>query len=188
LGFMIGGGLDFKLSKHVALRLPRVDYVMSSYRYGPSSNTGSTDLRGIRAQAGLVFTRGGEHTVAQPRAVCSIQPGEVFAGEPVSVTVEGSNFHPKRTVSYSWSGSGVRTGETGASTQLDTGSLRSGSYEVTASVNDGSPDGFLHREIHGERGAPACHFLFVRPSQCGHGRKVDHHFGGQQSRWPQADL
>jgi len=141
LGFMIGGGLDFKVSRHVALRLPRVDYVMSSYRYGPSSNTGSTDLRGMRAQAGLVFTWGGEHTIAQPRAVCSIQPGEVFAGEPVSVTVEGSNFHPKRTVSYSWSGSGVRSGETGASTQLDTGSLRSGSYEVTASLNDGSPDG-----------------------------------------------
>ena len=46
LGFMFGGGLDFKVSKHLALRLPRVDYVMSSYRYGPSATTRSTDLRG----------------------------------------------------------------------------------------------------------------------------------------------
>src|SRR5947209_9827908 len=58
LGFMFGGGLDFRLSRHLALRLPRVDYVMSSYRYGPSSTTGSTDLRGLRAQARLVFSWG----------------------------------------------------------------------------------------------------------------------------------
>ncbi len=141
LGFMFGGGLDFQLSKHLALRLPRVDYAMSSYRYGPSATTGSTDLRGMRAQAGIVFTWGGEHKATPPRAACSLQPYEVFAGETVSVTSEGSNFNPKRTVTYSWSGSGVKPGETGASTQIDTNGLRSGSYEVTASLNDGSPDG-----------------------------------------------
>ena len=141
LGFMVGGGLDFKVSKHVALRLPRVDYVMSSYRYGPSASTGSTDLRGVRAQAGVVFTWGGEHAVTPPRATCSVQPGEVFAGEPVSATVEGSNFHPRRTITYTWSGSGVRRGETDASTKIDTGGLRSGSYQITASLSDGSPDG-----------------------------------------------
>lgn len=140
LGFMIGGGLDFKVSKHVSLRLPRVDYVISNYRYGPSATTGSTDLRGIRAQAGLVFTWGGEHEVKPSSASCSIQPGEVFAGEPVSATAEGSNFNPKRTVTYRWSGSGVvKTGETSASTQIDTSALQPGSYQVTASLSDGSP-------------------------------------------------
>ncbi len=141
LGFMFGGGLDFKVSKHLALRLPRVDYVMSSYRYGPSATTRSTDLRGIRAQAGIVFTWGGEHTVTPPRAACSVQPGNVFAGEPVSATAVGSNFDPQRSVAYSWSGSGVRTGETGSSTRIATDGLRSGSYEVTASLSDGTPEG-----------------------------------------------
>jgi len=141
LGFMFGGGLDFKLSRHVALRLPRVDYVMSSYRYGPKATTGSTDLRGVRAQAGLVFTWGGEHKVTPPRAACSVQPSEVFAGEPVSASAEGSNFNPKRTVTYRWSGSGVKPGETGSSTQLDTSGLQSGSYEATASLSDGSAEG-----------------------------------------------
>ena len=141
LGLMIGGGLDFKVSKHIALRLPRVDYAMSSYRYGPSATTGSTHLRGIRAQAGLVFTWGGEHEVKPARATCSIRPDEVFAGEPVSATVEGSNFNPKRTVTYRWSGSGVGPGETGTSTQIDTGGLQPGAYQVTASLSDGSPDG-----------------------------------------------
>ena len=141
LGFMFGGGLDFNVSRHVALRLPRVDYVMSSYRYGPSATTGSTDLRGIRAQAGLVFTWGGERTVTPPSAVCSVQPAEVFAGEPVTATAAGSNFNPKRTVVYKWSGSGVKPGEAGASTQIDTTGLQPGPYQVTASLSDGSKNG-----------------------------------------------
>ena len=141
LGLMVGGGLDFKVSRHVALRLPRVDYVMSSYRYGPSATTGSTDLRGIRAQAGLVFTWGGEHKITPPRAACSVQPGDVFAGDAVSATVEGSNFDSRRTIQYRWNGSGVRAGETGSSTQIDTSGLPAGSYEVTASLSDGSAIG-----------------------------------------------
>jgi len=141
LGLMIGGGLDFKLSKHWALRLPRVDYVMSGYRYGPSATTGSTDLRGIRSQAGLVFMWGGEHKVTPPSAACSVRPGEVFAGEPLNATAEGSNFNPKRTVTYTWSGSGVKPGETGSATRINTNGLQSGSYQVTASLSDGSPEG-----------------------------------------------
>ena len=142
LGFMFGGGLDFKVSKHVALRLPRVDYVMSSYRYGPSATTGSTDLRGIRAQAGLVFTWGGEHTVTPaPQAACSVEPGEVYAGEPVRATAQGSNFNPKRTVTYSWSGSGVKPGGSGDSIQIDTNGFEAGPYQVTANLSDGSSSG-----------------------------------------------
>lgn len=141
LGFMFGGGLDFRLSRHLALRLPRVDYVMSSYRYGPSSTTGSTDLRGLRAQAGLVFTWGGEHKVLSPEAACSVQPGEVFAGDPVTVSAEGSNFNPKRNVTYSWNGAGVKAGETGSSTQIDTNGLQTGAYPVTARLSDGSTNG-----------------------------------------------
>lgn len=141
LGFMIGGGLDFKVSKHLALRLPRVDYVMSSYRYGPSATTGKTDLRGLRAQAGLVVTWGGEHKVTPPGATCSVQPDKVFAGEPVTATAEGSNFNSTQTVTYRWSGSGVKPGETGTSTQIDTRGLQSGSYRVTATLSDGSAEG-----------------------------------------------
>jgi outer membrane protein OmpA-like peptidoglycan-associated protein/opacity protein-like surface antigen len=141
LGFMFGGGLDFKLTKHVDLRLPRVDYVWSSYRYGPSGTTGSTDLRGIRGQAGLVFVWGGERRIIPPQASCSIQPSEVWAGEPVSATAEGSSFNPKRTVVYKWSGSGVKTGESGKSTQIDTNGLQPGPYQLTASLSDGSPSG-----------------------------------------------
>jgi outer membrane protein OmpA-like peptidoglycan-associated protein/opacity protein-like surface antigen len=141
LGFMFGGGLDFNVSKHVALRLPRVDYVVSSYRYGPSATTSSTDLRGVRLQAGIVFNFGGERTVTPPSATCSVQPSEVFAGEPMTATATRSNFNPKRTVGYKWSGAGVKSGETAASTQVDTSGLRPGSYQVTATLSEGSMNG-----------------------------------------------
>jgi outer membrane protein OmpA-like peptidoglycan-associated protein/opacity protein-like surface antigen len=138
LGFMLGGGLDVNVSRHVALRLIRADYVMSSYRYGPSVSTPSTDLTGVRLQAGIVFNFGGERTLIPPTANCAVQPDEVFAGEPVTVTAVGSNFNPKRTVVYKWSGAGVKTGETDASTQIDTTALQPGPYQVTASLSDGS--------------------------------------------------
>src|SRR5580700_8769746 len=55
LGFMFGGGLDVNLSRHVALRLIRADYVYSNYRYGDPAVTPRTEIRGVRLQAGLNF-------------------------------------------------------------------------------------------------------------------------------------
>ena len=141
VGFMAGGGLDLNLNRHFALRLIRADYVFSNHQYGSSSVVPATDVRGARLQSGLVFMWGGKRTIAPPMAVCSVQPGEVFAGEPLSVTAEGSNFNPKRTVSYTWSGSGVKPGETGSAIRISTNGLQPGPYQVTASLSDGSTTG-----------------------------------------------
>src|SRR5580693_8040155 len=141
IGFMAGGGLDLDFTRHFAWRLFRADYVFSNHQFGPSSVVPATDIRGARLQTGLVFMWGGKGIVTSPTAVCSVEPHEVFAGEPVTATAAGSNFNPKRTVGYSWSGSGLPTGATGASTQIDTTSLRSGSYQITASLSDGTKAG-----------------------------------------------
>jgi outer membrane protein OmpA-like peptidoglycan-associated protein len=141
LGFMFGGGLDVNLSRHVALRLFRADYVMSSYRFGPSATTPSTDLKGVRLQAGLNLMFGGGAPPVSPSAACSVQPSEVFAGEPATVTATGFNFNPKRTVKYDWSGSGLKVSGSSASTQVDTTGLQPGSYQVTANLSDGSHNG-----------------------------------------------
>ncbi len=141
LGFMVGGGLDFNLTRHVALRLIRADYVISNYRFGPSSTTPSTDFRAVRLQSGLNFMVGGGAPPVAPSAACSVQPSEVFAGEPVTATASGSNFNPKRTVKYDWSGTGVKVSGSSASTQVDTNGLAPGSYQVTANLSDGSHRG-----------------------------------------------
>jgi len=141
LGLMAGGGLDVNLARHFALRLIRADYVMSSYRYGPSSTTPTTDLHGARLQTGVVFMFGGGAPAVSPNAACSVQPTEVFAGEPVTATASGSNFNPKRTVKYAWSGTGVKVTGSSASTSIDTNGLAPGSYQVTTNLSDGSRGG-----------------------------------------------
>ena len=140
LGVMFGGGIDVKLSRHVALRLIRADYVFSSYRYAPPT-VSNTDINGVRLQAGLNFMFGGGETPIPPSATCSVQPTEVFAGEPVTATASGTNFSPKRTVSYSWNGTGVKVSGSEASTQIDTTGLEPRAYEVTANLSDGRRNG-----------------------------------------------
>jgi outer membrane protein OmpA-like peptidoglycan-associated protein len=141
LGLMVGGGLDVKLSQHVALRLIRADYVASRYRYGPASSTSSTGLNGVRLQSGLTFMFGGGPPPVPPSAACSVEPADVFAGESVTGRANGSGFNPKRTIGYTWNGTGVRVAGTDESTQIDTTGLQPGSYQVTANLSDGSKRG-----------------------------------------------
>ena len=140
LGFMLGGGLDINLSRHVALRLIRADYVASNYRYAtfPAS---ATNIGGVRLQTGLNFMFGGGAAPPPPTAACSIQPAEAFAGEPVTATATGSNFAPKRTVTYNWNGTGVKVTGRDSSAQVDTTESQPGEYVVTANLSDGRKGG-----------------------------------------------
>jgi len=137
---MFGGGLDLNLNRHVALRLLRADYVFSSYRYGPPSIQ-PTDITGVRLQAGINFMFGGGAPLPPPSAACVVQPSEVFAGESVTVTATGANFNPKRTVTYTWNGTGVKVSGSEASAQIDTTGLEPRAYEVTANLSDGRKNG-----------------------------------------------
>jgi outer membrane protein OmpA-like peptidoglycan-associated protein len=141
LGLMVGGGLDLNLTRHVALRLIRADYVVSNYQYGAPITTSLTEVRGLRAQVGLNFMFGGGEQPTPPSAACSVQPSEVFAGEPVTATASGTNFGPKRRVTYGWNGTGVKVSGSEASTQIDTTGLEPRAYEVTASLSDGRKNG-----------------------------------------------
>jgi len=142
LGFMVGAGLDANLSRHFALRLLRADYVFSNYRFGPSDvGTQRTELRGARVETGIVIMFGGGAPPAPPYASCSVNPAQVYAGEEVMVTANGSNFNPKRTVKYNWSGIEVKVAGTDASTRIDTTGLLPGSYGATANLSDGSKNG-----------------------------------------------
>jgi outer membrane protein OmpA-like peptidoglycan-associated protein len=141
VGFMIGGGLDINLSRHIAFRLIRADFVLSNYRFGPPGLP-STDVRGVRLQTGLNLMFGGGAPPVPPRAACSVRPDEVFSGEPMTATATGYNFNPKRSVKYNWNGTGVKVAGSDASAQIDTTGLQPGSYAITANLSDGSKKGF----------------------------------------------
>ena len=141
LGIMAGGGIDLNLTRHIAWRMLRADFVYSNYRYGPPATTPETEIRGVRLQTGLNFMLGGGPPPLPPTAACAVDPAEVFAGEPVNASSNGSNFNPHRTVHYNWSGSGVSVAGTNASTQIETAGLQPGSYAVSANLTDGSKRG-----------------------------------------------
>lgn len=136
LGFMGGGGLDINVSRHVALRLIRADYVMSSYRYGPSATTPSTDIRGVRLQSGLVFMFGGEPAGPPPSASCTVNPREVMVGEPVTATAAGSNFNSKHRLNYTWSSTGGKITGKDSTASIDTNGAAGGSYTASAHITD----------------------------------------------------
>jgi outer membrane protein OmpA-like peptidoglycan-associated protein len=140
-GFIGGGGIDIPLSRHFALRPIQGDYVFSNHQFGPSATVPTTELRGVRLQSGAVFMFGG---ISQPEPVnysCSVNPGDVFPGDPVTVTGSALNLNPKRTATYGWTTTGGKVSGTSSTSNIDTAGLAPGSYTVTGHVMDGAKAG-----------------------------------------------
>ena len=133
-----GGGLDYDINRHFAIRLFQADYqyIHESYPALSGSDQG-VNFNVARLSAGVVFHIG---TIAPPEPVtvaCSASPVSVFPGDPVALTATAGNLDPKLNVIYSWEGTGV-TG-TGATATVATGSLAPGSYTVKCGVKEGKP-------------------------------------------------
>ncbi len=92
-------------------------------------------MEGVRLRTGVVFSFGGAEAPA-PIAACSVQPTEVMVGEPITATVTASNFNPKHTVTYSWSGNGGKVTGKDTTASIDTNDAAPGAYTVTAHVTD----------------------------------------------------
>jgi outer membrane protein OmpA-like peptidoglycan-associated protein len=140
IGAILGGGMDLPIRKGLAFRLFEADYVWARHNYSDFAEPQFPDLRrptfqGVRLSTGFVFDWGGAAPVA-PTASCSVQPSEVLVGEPITATVSSSNFNPKHTVTYSWTGTGGQVTGKDASAQIDTTNAAPGSYTVTAHVTD----------------------------------------------------
>jgi len=131
-GMALGGGLDLKLHRWFGLRLFEADYVYARPQFGGVTE----DVNGARIRTGLMFFLGGGPTPAPPTASCSVQPSEVFAGEPVRATVTPGGFNPKHTVEIAWTATGNAkvTGKETAS--VETKGLNPGAYTLTANVSD----------------------------------------------------
>ena len=59
-----------------------------------------------------------------------------MVGEPVTATVTASNFNPKHTVTYAWSGNGGQVTGKDTTATIDTNNVAPGNYAVTAHVTD----------------------------------------------------
>jgi outer membrane protein OmpA-like peptidoglycan-associated protein len=140
IGIILGGGMDLPINKTFAWRLFQVDYVWSHHNYADYAAAEFPTLRrpnenGVRLRTGVVFSFGGAEP-APPAASCSVQPTEVMVGEPLTATVTPSNFNPKHTVTYSWSGNGGQVTGKDTTASIDTANAAPGSFAVTAKVTD----------------------------------------------------
>jgi outer membrane protein OmpA-like peptidoglycan-associated protein len=139
-GAVLGGGMDLPIKKWLALRLFEADYVLAYHNYyqyatSDNGNLSRPELQGVRLRTGFVFSWGGAVPVT-PTASCSVQPTEVMVGEPITATVTTSNFNPKHTVTYAWSGNGGQVTGKDTTAAIDTKDAAPGSYTVTVHVTD----------------------------------------------------
>jgi outer membrane protein OmpA-like peptidoglycan-associated protein len=138
IGAVLGGGMDLPMRKWLSLRLFEADFVWAHQNYAGDAGPQATSLRrpnaeGVRLRTGLVFNWGGAPALT-PAASCSVEPTEVMVGEPVTATVSATNFNPKHTLTYSWSGNGVSGKDT--SVKIATADAAPGNYTATARVTD----------------------------------------------------
>jgi hypothetical protein len=140
IGAILGGGMDLPIRRWLAFRLFEADYVWARHNYADDAAPEFADLRrpsfeGVRLRTGIVLSWGGAPPVT-PTAACSVQPTEVMVGEPITATVTATNFNPKHTVTYAWSGNGGQVTGKDTTAQIDTNGVAPGSYTVTAHVTD----------------------------------------------------
>src|SRR5207248_1943654 len=128
-------GTQFR-SMDKGIQIQSTFYAHHNYTGGAD---GSRDWNsGARIGGGIVLKLGSfGGPAAPPSASCSAQPGEVMAGEPVTVTANAQNFPPNRTLTYNWTSTGGKTSGNQQSTQVDTAGLAPGSYTVTANISSG---------------------------------------------------
>src|SRR5277367_4343530 len=137
--FLIGGGIDVPVSKHVALRLGQFDYILT--RFGNNLTNGNNNQSSFRYQAGVVFRFGGAPPPPPnrpPVASCSASPASVYADSGDSISVRADASDPDNDpLTYTWSATGGSVDGTGSQVRWGSGGVATGSYTVTARVSDG---------------------------------------------------
>jgi hypothetical protein len=132
LDYQVIGLLNYKFTEHLGLGLGW-RYLDVDYR-GNHQFIYDTVTSG--ALAGFYYTLGGKPPVPVT-ANCSASPAAAWSGDPVSVTVTGSNFNPKHTLTYAWTASGGKLSSASSETAtIDTTGLAPGTYSASGTVTD----------------------------------------------------
>lgn len=143
----VGGGVDLKLSRLIAVRPVQLDYLPTNF--SPFNITGLGTLPGVplnfnrsrwqqnlRYSAGITFRFGGAPPTP-PTVACAVTPSELlpWAG-PVNATVSPSGFNPRRDLDFNWTSTSGAVSGNGSAATVDTTNLQPGEYTVKANVTD----------------------------------------------------
>ena len=131
----LGGGIDYQVNRHFALRPVEVDYLLTRFSANHVANY-TANQNNFRYVGGLNFLFGGAPPVPVS-ASCSASPAAVWSGDPVNVTATGANFNPKHPTNYAWTANGGKlSGANAATATIDTAGMAPGSYSANATVTD----------------------------------------------------
>jgi hypothetical protein len=128
-----GGGLDFRLHHHIALRLIQAEYLMTRFDDLATGSTGTQN--DMRLSTGLVFRFGGGARAPEREPItysCSVNPTAVYPGEPIAVSGTAMNLNPSRTAVYTWSVDGGTVSGSTSTASIDTTNLAPGTYTSKA--------------------------------------------------------
>jgi len=137
VGGIIGGGIDFKLTRLIWWRVIEADWMPSAHHFDGlfPSNLTRVNAQSVRFRTGLLFN------VHYPEnkpvgATVSVQPAEAMVGEPLTATSSATGFNPKHSLTYDWSSTcGKITGK-GETASIDTNGASGGSCTATVKVTD----------------------------------------------------
>jgi len=139
-----GGGLDFKVRHHLAIRLIQAEYLMTSFE---NHSTGAAAHQNdVRLSTGLVFSFGGSSGPRMPEYgpvtySCSVNPMSVFQGEAIAVSGTAVNLNPNKTAVYTWSADGGTVAGDGSTAKIDTMNAAPGTYTLKGHVSEGDRAG-----------------------------------------------
>jgi len=147
-GVTAGGGLDLVLpvfNNHIALRVVQADFNYSHVDYGPVDPAqvtgGIGDITAYRLSAGVVLRLGQQTPPPPVQLGCTVQPTNVFPGDPVTVTAVATNLEPKKKLSYTWTASGGELTNNDATANINTAGLAPGDYTISGHVSEGKRPG-----------------------------------------------
>jgi hypothetical protein len=143
-GITSGVGLDYILpafNNRIAIRPIQADFYYSHVDYGPPGPSlvtgGVGDIYAYRLSAGVVL-RLGQITPPPPLQLgCTVQPANIFPGDPITVTATASNLDLKKKATYTWTTSGGQITGTGTTATVSTAGLAPGDYTVSGHVSEG---------------------------------------------------
>jgi hypothetical protein len=137
LAVAVGGGLDFRLTRHFSLRPVQAEYMMTRFADVAYGSTGkATTQNDLRLSSGIVFAFGGKPPLPV-QLTCSIQPATAYPGDPLTATAVPTNLNPKHHATYTWTTTGGTVAGTDTVAAINTKDLAPGTYTVTGHVVEG---------------------------------------------------
>jgi outer membrane protein OmpA-like peptidoglycan-associated protein/opacity protein-like surface antigen len=139
-----GGGLDYRLTHRLALRLFQAEYLLTRFQ-DPTSGTGADGWQSnVRLSAGLLFRFGGNPPPPPPppnhppTASCSAEKTMVYVGSGEFVIVRADASDPDNdSLTFSWTSNGGAVEGTGPQARWNSSGTNPGTYIVKVRVDDG---------------------------------------------------